>query len=351
MKDKIAILIPSLNPGEKLVNLVDELLKCGWRNIIIVNDGSEERYNQYFSNLEGKAIILKHAINLGKGRALKTGFNEYLKTFPNLRGIITVDSDGQHKVKDVEKVARKLLETENAMVLGAREFNEKQVPFKSRYGNKITRAIFSFLTGIKIKDTQTGLRGIPTRYIEKLMNIPGERYEYEMNMLMYAKNYDIEIIEETIETVYIEENKSSHFNPLTDSFRIYLIFLKYLLSSAISFIIDIGLYKILFNLLINSIANYAVMIATIGSRIVSSLVNYKINRDTVFKSSSRNSVIKYYILCIIQMMISAGIVSYVFQLLGQQHEVVIRIITDIILFFINFKIQKEWVFKKKRGNK
>lgn len=103
------------------------------------------------------------------------------------------------------------------------------------------------------------------------MNIPGERYEYEMNMLMYAKNYDIEIIEETIETVYIEENKSSHFNPLTDSFRIYLIFLKYLLSSAISFIIDIGLYKILFNLLINSIANYAVMIATIGSRIVSSL--------------------------------------------------------------------------------
>jgi len=183
------------------------------------------------------------------------------------------------------------------------------------------------------------------------MNIPGERYEYEMNMLMYAKNYDIEIIEETIETVYIEENKSSHFNPLTDSFRIYLIFLKYLLSSAISFIIDIGLYKILFNLLINSIANYAVMIATIGSRIVSSLVNYKINRDTVFKSSSRNSVIKYYILCIIQMMISAGIVSYVFQLLGQQHEVVIKIITDIILFFINFKIQKEWVFKKKRGNK
>ncbi len=310
MKDKIAILIPSLNPGEKLVNLVDELLKCGWRNIIIVNDGSEERYNQYFSNLEGKAIILKHAINLGKGRALKTGFNEYLKTFPNLRGIITVDSDGQHKVKDVEKVARKLLETENAMVLG-----------------------------------------IPTRYIEKLMNIPGERYEYEMNMLMYAKNYDIEIIEETIETVYIEENKSSNFNPLTDSFRIYLIFLKYLLSSAISFIIDIGLYKILFNLLINSIANYAVMIATIGSRIVSSLVNYKINRDTVFKSSSRNSVIKYYILCIIQMMISAGIVSYVFQLLGQQHEVVIKIITDIILFFINFKIQKEWVFKKKRGNK
>ena len=101
-------------------------------------------------------------------------------------------------MKDVEKVARKLLETENAMVLGAREFNEKQVPFKSRYGNKITRAIFSFLTGIKIKDTQTGLWGIPTRYIEKLMNIPGERYEYEMNMLMYAKNYDIEIIEETI---------------------------------------------------------------------------------------------------------------------------------------------------------
>lgn len=351
MEDKITILIPSLNPDEKLVNLVEELEKHGWKNIIVVNDGSEDKCNQYFSKLEGKAIILKHAINLGKGRALKTGFNEYLKTFPNSRGIITVDSDGQHKVKDVEKVAQRLLETKNTMVLGSREFDEKHVPFKSRYGNKITRAIFSFLTGIKIKDTQTGLRGIPTQYVEKLMNIPGERYEYEMNMLMYAKNYDVEIIEETIETVYIQENKFSHFNPLTDSFRIYLIFLKYLLSSAISFIIDIGLYKILFNLLIKSIANYAVMIATIGARIVSSLVNYKINKDTVFKSSSRNSIIKYYILCIIQMMISAGTVSYIFQLLGQQHEVVIKIITDIILFFINFKIQKEWVFKKKRGNK
>lgn len=346
-QSKVTIIIPSLNPDDKLVELVENLTNSGYKDIIVVNDGSSNEYDKYFESIKEKVVLLTHSINLGKGRALKTAFNEYLNCHKSKTGgVITVDSDGQHKIEDIKKVNKKLLKSKNSLILGARNFNNENVPFRSKFGNKLTRIIFSFLTGIKVTDTQTGLRGIPPKYIETLMNVQGERFEYEMNMIMFAKNNDINIEEETIETVYIQENKSSHFNPLTDSFKIYLIFFKYILSSLISFIVDIGLYKIFFNLLIKSLTNYVIIIATIGARIISSFVNYKINKNTVFKSSSKNSIIKYYALCIIQMIISAILVSYVYNLIGKQGEVLIKIIVDIILFFMNFKIQKEWVFKK-----
>lgn len=346
-QSKVTIIIPSLNPDEKLVKLVENLTNSGYKDIIVVNDGSSKEYDKYFKSIKENVVLLTHAINLGKGRALKTAFNEYLNNHKDkMGGVITVDSDGQHKIEDIKKINKKLLNSKSSLILGARNFNDKNVPFRSKFGNKLTRVIFSFLTGIKVKDTQTGLRGITPKYIETLMNIQGERFEYEMNMIMFAKNSDINIEEETIETVYIQGNKSSHFNPLTDSFKIYLIFFKYILASMISFIVDIGLYKLFFNLLIKSVSNYAIMIATIGARVISSFINYKINKNTVFKSSSKNSIIKYYILCMIQMIVSALLVSYIYKFIGQKGEVLIKIIVDIILFFMNFKIQKEWVFKK-----
>lgn len=347
-KDEIVILIPSLNPDDRLIKLVDELLAVGFNNIIVVNDGSDEKYNKHFRDIEQKVIILWHSVNLGKGRALKTGFNEYLRRFRDKIGIVTVDSDGQHKVNDIQKVAKKLVEMRNELVLGSRNFNLDNVPFKSKFGNKITRNIFKFLTGLKVSDTQTGLRGIPTEYIRSLMNIPGERFEFEMNMLMEAKENNIDILEEPIETVYIEENKSTHFNPLKDSIKIYAIFFKYIFSSVISFIVDIVIYKILFDLLNNHMINYAIIIATIVARIISSLVNYKINKNKVFKSSNNKSIIKYYILCSIQMLVSAILVELIYNLFNQNYEVLIKLVIDSVIFLINFKVQKEWVFRKEK---
>lgn len=347
-KDEVVILIPSLNPDERLTKLVKDLLVNGFKDIIVVNDGSSEEYNKYFKTIEQNVIVLRHMVNLGKGRALKTGFNEYLGRFKEKCGIITVDSDGQHKIEDITKVAKALVENKESLILGSRNFNLKNVPFRSKYGNKITRCIFKFLTGLNVSDTQTGLRGIPTRYISILMNIPGERFEFEMNMLMEAKENNIDITEERIETVYIQENKSSHFNPLKDSLKIYVIFLKYIFSSVISFIVDIVIYKIIFNGIINYIADYAIIISTVIARIISSLVNYSVNKNAVFKSSGNKSIIKYYILCIIQMIISAVSVTVIYNLLNQRYEVLIKLIVDSIIFLINFKVQKEWVFRKEK---
>lgn len=346
-KNETVILIPSLNPDNRLVNLVEELIDNDFKNIIVVNDGSADEYNKYFDVLKGKATILYHAVNLGKGRALKTGFNEYLRMYKQKAGVVTVDSDGQHKIEDIKKVSKRLVEEKNKLILGARDFDLSNVPFKSKFGNKITRSIFKFLTGLKISDTQTGLRGIPTEYIIKLMNVPGERFEFEMNMLMEAKDNDVDIEEEKIETVYIEGNKSTHFNPLKDSIKIYVIFFKYIFSSIISFFVDIVIYKIAFDLLIHHLANYAIITATVIARVISSLVNYRINKNKVFKSSSNKSIIKYYILCIIQMIISASLVEVIYNLLNRNHEVLIKLAIDSIIFLINFKIQKEWVFKER----
>lgn len=155
-QQKIVILIPALNPNEKLIELVKELISNQFQNIIVVNDGSKEEYNKYFEEAKKLgAIILKHAVNLGKGRALKTGFNEYLERFHNLIGVVTADSDGQHKVEDIKKISKKLLQNPSSLVLGYRNFDEKRVPFRSKFGNKITRKVFSFFTGINIQDTQT----------------------------------------------------------------------------------------------------------------------------------------------------------------------------------------------------
>ncbi len=345
MEQKITILIPALNPDEKLIILVSNLLENNFRNIIVVNDGSDLEHTKIFKQIETKVTLLTHATNLGKGRALKTGFNHYLNNNHTNIGIITLDADGQHTIADVQKLYTKLLQNPDHLILGVRNFDDKNIPFRSRFGNKLTKCIFSFLTGLQIQDTQTGLRAIPNCYIQKLLLIEGEKFDFEMNMLMHTKQENIIISEEKIETIYLEKNKSSHFNPLTDSLKIYAIFFKYIFSSILAFLVDILLYKLFFNLLIKNFAIYAITIATVLARVVSSFVNYKVNRNVVFKEATSSSIIKYYILCIIQMCISALCVSFIYSKINDT-EVLIKIIVDTIIFFINYKIQQEWVFKK-----
>lgn len=220
---KVALIIPSLNPDQKLIEYVKEAIKMGFKNIIIVNDGSSKEYDKFFNELSkyNECIVLKHATNLGKGRALKTAFQYYLNKFNDFTGVVTADSDGQHSLKDTLKIANEI--TDNSLVLGMRNFNEKQVPFKSRYGNKITTFIFKTLYGKKINDTQTGLRGLSNDFIKHSLNLNGEGFEYEINMLIEAIRNKTEIKEVFIRTIYIEDNKSSHFNPIKDSIKIYKV--------------------------------------------------------------------------------------------------------------------------------
>lgn len=347
------ILIPSLSPDEKLLPYVEELIGQGFTHIIIVNDGSTKEYDPVFSRLESMGcIVLKHAVNYGKGRALKNGFNEFLNRFgedEEICGIITADSDGQHLVKDVVRMDQKLEEAgrnKEQLLLGVRNFNQANVPPKSKFGNKVTCFFFRLLYGLKISDTQTGLRGITAGCVKNFLALKGERFEYETSMLIAAVRNQIPVEELMIETVYLENNSGTHFRPLQDSVIIYSIllgeFLKYILSSLSASVIDI----VLFSILAAWIPGLkGIWIATVLARIFSSFYNYSMNRKVVFTSSSgmKDSLWRYYVLCAVQGACSAGLVSGFVSLLHVS-KTACKIVVDTILFFISYQIQRRFVF-------
>jgi len=347
----VTILIPAYNPDNRLLQLVKDLIQARFSRIIIVNDGSNQECNDIFKILSSykECLVIKHAINLGKGRALKTGFNYFLNHASDSIGVITVDADGQHAVEDIIKVRTQLLKQPKNLVLGVRDFSATNIPFRSKFGNILTRKIFTFAGGLKITDTQTGLRGIPVHFLRQLMNVSGERFEYELNMLLKCKPYNIRISEVNIQTIYIEDNKSSHFNPIVDSIKIYSVFLTYTLSSILSFGLDILLFTILSLALKDVIPPYFIIFATIGARLVSSLFNYMVNKHIVFKSTSKSAVVQYYFLSVCQMFLSSFGVYLLYLLFGNG-EVLIKIFVDSILFLMSFYIQRAWVFKEKPGS-
>lgn len=353
----IPVVIPSYEPDGRLVELIEKLVDSKIRPIVIVNDGSGAEYNHFFEQsmkiLGENGVLLLHDINEGKGKALKDAFQYIIQNYPDAIGCVTADSDGQHTPECILKCISTLREYPKALVLGSRDFDKENVPWKSEFGNKLTRHIIRFLCGIKISDTQTGLRGIPYDFMRYLINVPGERFEFETQMLVESKNR-VDIYEIPIETVYdSKENHSTHFHPVKDSIRIYKIFGKifgkFLLSSLSSSIVDLALFSLFCSLLkgnINSAA-YAT-VATILARVISAVYNYLINYKFVFRSEAKHkrSAVRYTCLAIVQMLCSAGMVTLLVSAFPRVPEVYLKIPVDVFLFFCSYYIQHEIVYRK-----
>ena len=222
---EIVIVIPSLSPGDELIDYVKDLIKYGFTNIIVVNDGSNDKYDAIFDSLkEFKEItLLSHTINKGKGAALKTAFNYIKNNSEGVKGVLAVDSDGQHLPEDCINIAKQMLNGERGLYLGCRDFNNSNVPWKSRTGNKLTSFFFKMLYKQELSDTQTGLRGFLVDDLDLMINTVGERYEYEMEQLIKASLNELKLICIPIQTVYINNNEGSHFRPLQDGLKIYKI--------------------------------------------------------------------------------------------------------------------------------
>ena len=224
-----AVIIPSLDPDEKLYKVVHELVTSGFHHIIIIDDGSKAENQHYFTELQGnkQCTVIHHGENKGKGRALKTAFSYAKQCFPEIKGVITVDGDGQHLTKDIIACGEAMLQEKDALVLGCRCFEGDNVPSKNAFGNKLTSGLFRRLFKIDLSDTQTGLRAIPMEYLGEFTKIKGERFEYETNMLLQAKRLGIRLYQQPIETVYDEKSYSTHYNAVKDSWRIFKIMVRY----------------------------------------------------------------------------------------------------------------------------
>jgi len=346
---EIPVIIPSYEPDEKLIRLLDELKKEGFLNLVIVDDGSGEKYRHFFQKAEEEygCHVMRHSVNMGKGRALKTAFDHVLKELPDSVGCITADSDGQHTPECILSCAKALLEHPDSLIMGCRCFDKENVPARSEFGNKCTRVVMKYLAGITVSDTQTGLRGIPASFMKELLSVKGERFEFETNMLMETRKNKIPIVEVPIQTIYIEENKTSHFNPVRDSVKIYLLFGKFLFSSLSSSVLDLALFSVFCYLLKGrrfGVITY-IMASTAFARVLSAAYNYTINYKVVFesKSSVRSSMARYFLLAAVQMCCSALLVNFLYPLLGGA-EVLVKIPVDVLLFLISYVIQREFVY-------
>lgn len=330
------VLIPAYQPDEKLVQLAAKLRDQDIA-VTVVDDGGGADYAHIFEQVsETGACVLYHSKNKGKGAALKTGISHLMKQ-TDVKGIVTADADGQHTLGDICLVMDTMAAHPDKLVIGARSF-KGNVPARSRFGNTLTRGIFRLATGLKVTDTQTGLRGLPRKLFAELSTLEGDRYEYEMNMLLNIERWGVEYTEVPIETVYIEGNKSSHFHPLRDSWLIYGRILKFLTSSVASFVVDYGIF-----LLLSAVFRLEYWLCYVLARAVSSFVNYMINRHIVFANGRRSSVLKYYLLALVIMALgSTGV-----DLLAMTGipGLLAKVMVDVPLFFVSYTVQRKYIFK------
>ena len=332
---KLIVLIPSYEPDENLTKLIKNLNKNKITSIV-VDDGSGKDYKEIFDNLDTK--VISYEKNQGKGHALKEGY-KYIKDNYKEYIVVTMDSDGQHRIEDALNLYNYILKNDDTLVLGKRPRGEK-TPLRSKIGNGITRFIFHIVSGQDVYDTQTGLRAFSNKLMDYMLKVKGERFEYEMNVLLYAKNNKIPIKEIEIETIYIDNNSKSHFNAIKDSFKVYKEIIKFSLSGIISFLIDFILF-IVFKVVLNNIT-----IANIIARAISSTINYIINKNIVFKSNKNIaiSLLEYYGLVIFILLVNTVMLNLLSIIIN---PILAKLITEIILFIISWLVQKTLIFKRK----
>ncbi len=336
-------MIPAYQPTLILLELLKEFHNAGC-HILIVDDGSSKDYAALFAAAEPYATVLSYEENRGKGFALKFGLTAIYKEFGEDCTVVTVDADGQHRVSDALQLLAEAEQNPESLILGSRKI-EKQTPAKSKLGNTLTRAVYQLSTKTKVYDTQTGLRAFSGRMIPTLLEIPGDRYEYEMNMLLTLANEHIPMVELPVETVYLNNNSGSHFHPVRDSYRIYKEILKFSASSFVSFLVDYAIFSLLAFFAGESVLFLSA--ANIGARVVSSTVNYNLNRKLVFKSKvgKVKSALQYFLLAAMILAGNTLLLDFLAVTLGWNRWLA-KLLCELFFFALSWTVQRFIIFKK-----
>ena len=355
-----AVLIPTLDPDRRLCGIVDGLRARGVAEIIVVDDGSSPGCGPVFAELEQKpgCVLVRHGVNRGKGAALRTAFMKYLSEHPDGPGCVTADDDGQHSVDDIVNLVEKFRADPESLLLGRRDFSQGNVPWKSRVGNVLTRAVFRLLAGIRIGDTQTGLRAIPAEVMESSLSIRGDRFEFETEMLLRAWDAGIRFREIPIRTVYAENNAGTHFRPVRDAVRIYRAIFAHLfrqlfhfvLTAMSSALVDFLLFFLLTQLFTAENRKMQICVAAAAARACSAALNFTLNRYWVFYAAPRHrtafcsSALGYLLLCLAIFGASTGLVLLAARAVPYKLLPYVKAAIDTALFVVSYLCQKLLVF-------
>jgi glycosyltransferase involved in cell wall biosynthesis len=335
------VLIPAYQPCEALLTLTTDLISAGVAHLVIVNDGST-RGTHIFETLRQipECDVVVHSINLGKGRALKTGLNHILLRYPDSCGVVTMDADGQHATQDVLKISAALQDGASELLIGSRQFG-RDIPFRSWLGNVITRNVLHVVAGLKLSDSQSGLRGLPMQFVPTLLRLDGEQYEYEMNMLLAARQAAVPIRQVPIQTIYLDNNSSSHFNPILDSMKIYFVLLRYGFTSLVTSFID----QVAFFMALH--AGLSMAASLVVGRGVASIFNLASNRRFVFKSRGELTgiIMRYYSAMAIAGILAYTLINSAVRAFGWS-IMTAKIVVESCLFLLSFVVNREFVFAR-----
>jgi glycosyltransferase involved in cell wall biosynthesis len=350
-----AIVIPAYKPEASLIDFVRDLLNSGFPKIIVVDDGSGDEYASVFDTVGHlqNVVLLSHPVNKGKGRAIKTSIGYFLKNYRDLIGIVTVDADGQHALADIINVCEAMEKEQNKIVLGVRDFDDSVVPKRNRFGNRTTSRIFQGLYGAYISDTQTGLRGLPAAFLPWMLEVGGEKYDYEIGILYNAVRKRICIMEVSIRTIY-NNNVGSHYRVFIDSWLVFMRMLNGLLQYSLASVWSSAADVIIFLTLNSFILPFfqvgtamRLLYATLIARFCSSIANYALNKNVAFKvrNDAPKSLPKYYTLWLGQLGFSYALTYLVSHILHGMNIALGKILIDIFLAIASYQIQMHWVFR------
>lgn len=350
------VLIPSLEPDERLIAYVQQLHEYALMNIVIVDDGSGEEYQPIFLQLkEHGCVVLRHTDNLGKGAALKTGFQYIEQHFAEICCVVTADSDGQHAAEDVYRLAEEARVHTDALILGVRDFSGGGIPPKSLLGNRMTSFLFALLYGKRLSDTQTGLRAFGPQLLSFMQRIRGSRFEYELQMLISCIQAGIPLVTLPIQVIYEQGNSGTHFKAVRDSARVMGVlfsnFVKFIFSSVSSSVVDLGIAWLLIDALRPMLGEQhflRILLATVIARVISIGVNYLLNKHLVFRSKGREgSLWRYLSLCALVILLSSTGV-YMLHTVFFMNEKIAKLLCDALLFLLSYQVQRRWVFAARR---
>lgn len=339
-----AVIIPMYSKSRKTITLCNDLYELGADNIIVVNDGCRmsDDYSNELTSIGCHIVNIKN--NKGKGASLKAGFIYAYENLYNLKGFITVDADGQHKAEDVMKVARALDLRPDCLILGKRNFKKSKAPFNVRFGNRLSSVYFKVVTGTACGDCLTGLRGIPISLYEMAINTKGDRFDYEMNFLTKCADEKIQFYNVNITCEY-SENSVSNYRLFKDTYLIYRTPLKFATASIGCTVIDLILFTF-FTYLFPASLMWNVVFATLLARIVSGGLNFLINRKMIFKNNgqAKSQVWRFVILFLCIMIASTFLVSTLSFI--PIPVTFMKAIIDLLLWMVNYSVQRKWVFKE-----
>lgn len=218
----VAAIIPAFNPQQSFILFVQKLFTLKIAKVIIVDDGSDEKYDAIFKELAmlENCHVIHHDQNYGKGRSLKTAFTYMLANREHYQGVIILGAHGQHTLQDVKLVLTMTKVFSEGIVLGVRNFNSPDSTLSTYWGNWVTSLFFEALYHRKLLDTQTGLRYISMKELPWLLEVKGEHFDYDTNMLVAALKRKCPIFEVEIGTLRLKKNSVIQYDEITNARKI-----------------------------------------------------------------------------------------------------------------------------------